>query len=56
MSFIEVLLSVFSFRFMLTPFSVQRTVFRVVGGTIGYSNYRIFGILVARIQETKPWE
>lgn len=41
-------------RFVLTPFGLTRTVYGL-NGIIGYCDVYVFGIRVARIQETKPW-
>jgi hypothetical protein len=45
-------LSLIDFRFIFTPFA---TVNRFISG-IGRTDYYIFGIRVASVQKTKPWE
>ena len=42
------------FRFI--PFGVSRIRTLLRSGEIGYADYRIFGIRIARVQETRPWQ
>ena len=41
--------------FMFIPFGVSRIRMGPVSSLIGYADYRIFGVRIARIQETKPY-
>ena len=42
--------------FIFTPFAITRTRYRYDNGEmIGYADVYIFGLRIARIQETKPW-
>ena len=41
--------------FIFIPFSVSRFKRNYGGSYIGYADYRIFGVRVARVQETRPW-
>jgi hypothetical protein len=41
-------------RYFFTPFGITRTVYSN-RGIIGYTDVYLFGIRVARIQSTKPW-
>lgn len=44
-------------RLFLTPWAVRRVKIQVGQDTwIGYTSYYLFGVLVANIQSTKPWE
>jgi len=42
-------------RLLLTPFGVVNTIYRTKG-VVGYCDYYIFGIRIARIQKTNPWD
>ena len=42
--------------FKYIPFGISRMRTSTYGNFIGYADYRIFGIRVVRIQETKPWD
>ena len=45
------------FRFILVPLAVTRTTEgRYPISYVGYLRVRIFGLQVAKIQETKPWQ
>ena len=46
----------FSIRQMLLPLSIRHTRQDFIMGThIGFTWVRVFGVLVAKIQRTKPW-
>ena len=42
--------------FWFIPFGVSRVREKTGTGYIGYADYRIFGIRIARVQETRPWQ
>jgi hypothetical protein len=43
-------------RFIFTPIGkVNRVYHTRINSIIGFSDYYIFGIRIARIQQTKPW-
>lgn len=42
--------------FSFIPFGVSRIKIRVGEGLIGYADYRIFGLRIVRIQETRPYQ
>lgn len=46
----------FDFRYIFTPFAIVRTVYHGLDGVRGYADVYVFGVRIARIQETKPWE
>lgn len=62
----KLLLEIFQWRnhgeffdpeYAFVPFGMSRTNHSFdEGGYRGYCHYRIFGIRIAKIQETKPWE
>lgn len=44
-------------RFILTPLGTINSNYHTGGGgIIGYTDYYIFGIRLARIQKTAPWD
>jgi len=46
-------------RHIFTPFAVVRTVYAsgaLMRSQLGYADVYVFGLRVARIQETKPWK
>ena len=47
----------YDLEYAFVPFGISRTVLRNNGvGVVGWAHYRIFGIRIAKVQETKPWE
>ena len=48
-------LFIFNYKFMLVPFAKRNVVTYQRGGITGYSEYYIFGIRIAKIQQTTPW-
>lgn len=48
-------LGLYDSEYAFVPFGISRTVVRNPDGIIGWSHYRIFGIRITKIQETKPW-
>ena len=53
--FFKFLLSVINFKFMTVPFGKLNVNLPVPGGNIGYTDYLIFGVRIARLQQTTPW-
>ena len=51
----RLLKGIYDTNYAFVPFGISRTVFRD-NGVIGWAHYRIFGIRVVKVQETKPWE
>jgi hypothetical protein len=50
-------LSFFSITCCLIPFSKSSVAIKHgIRGLLGYNIYHVFGIRVAKIQQTKPWE
>lgn len=45
----------FDKNFIFIPFGISRFKRNCGNGYIGYTDYRIFGVRVARVQETRPW-
>lgn len=43
--------------YLLTPFASRNVVYgRGTGAFVGFTDYFIFGIRIARVQRTQPWE
>ena len=53
--FVQFLFTMINFKFILVPFGKVNRVAPVEGGKIGYTDYLVFGIRVARLQQTIPW-
>ena len=43
-------------EYLTVPFGISRTMWVGEHTHIGWASYRIFGIRVAKIQETRPWK
>ena len=46
----------FDLEYLTVPFGISRTMWVGERAYIGWASYRIFGIRVVKIQETRPWE
>lgn len=53
--FFKFLLGVINFKFIVVPFGKSNLLLPIGNAHIGYTDYYVFGIRVARLQQTKPW-
>jgi len=54
--FFQFLFTTINFKFIVVPFGTVNRIVPVQGGNIGYRDYFIFGIRIARLQQTTPWK